>query len=317
MALFSLLKLSEEKLPTVLRRPLWQFYVTGVIILGLSGWLWWVKVYTAPTRVFWGAIANSLSTRSFETEISQTTESDSLKQLIYVDTYAKKARSVTQLKQQGTEVETEIIGTPTTDYTRYTNIASNQKDAAGKPVDTSNVLRVWAISDDVAQGETNTSGHQLYAQATLGIGLPIGSVPVPMIDLESRDHKTVMDQIRNENIYKPDFASVKREQKDGRQIYTYDVTIQTILYVRLMQTAARYLGLSELEKVDANTYSGSATIKLKMAIDARSLRLASVDSGQGFSQIYRSYNTLYDVRVPEQVISATELQQRLSVLQKQ
>lgn len=304
-------------MPAILKRPLWHFYVTGVVILALSGWLWWAKVYTAPTHVFWSMLNNSLATKSFVMEIDQTAGEDSLRQLIHADLRAAQAHSLTRLKQEGTEVKTEIIGTPSVDYTRYTSIASDQKDASGKPADTSKVLNVWSRSEGTAQTETSGSGHQLYAQAVLGIGLPVGSMPVPMAGFGSRDRETLMERIRSENIYRPDFATVKKERKDGRLIFTYETTIQTILYVRLMQVVAQHLGLSELDQVDANTYSNAATIRLKLGVDALSHQLVSVDSGQGFTQKYTAYNVPIKVQVPSNPISAAELQRRLDEIQKQ
>lgn len=271
----------------------------------------------APTHVFWSMISNSLATRSFVTEINQSSGPESLKQLVHTDFRMAKSHSFTQLKQEIGEVKTEIIGTRTADYTRYTSIVSDQKDAAGNPVDISGVLNVWAKSEDTAQTETTNSGHQLYAQATLGTGLPIGSMPVPMGNFEPRDRQTLMERIRNENIYRPDFRNVKKERWDGRLVYVYDTTIQTILYVRLMQAVAKELGLTELDQVDANTYGSKATIKIRLGIDALSHRLASVDTGQGFTQNYRGYNVPLTIQVPENSLPAAELQRRLDELRKQ
>ena len=138
------MSLSEQRIPEFLReRPLWHFYVTGVVVLLLSGWLWWAKFYTAPTHVFRSMLANSLSTRSFTTEASSTDGQNSLRQLIHTDVQVARAQSILELKQGSTHVKKEIIGTRSTDYTRFLAIHSDQKDASGKPADTSNVLNVW------------------------------------------------------------------------------------------------------------------------------------------------------------------------------
>lgn len=296
-------------------RPLWQFYVAGIVILVLSGGLWWFKVYTAPPHVFWAMIDNSLATKSVVTEMNQTSGPNSLKQQVHTDVQTKRSRSLTTLKQNGAEVKTEIIGTHDADYTRYLSI-KNPQPKDGKQHDTSKVVNVWAKSDDVAQSQTQASGNQLYAQSTLGVGLPIGTVPVPVGEIGHRERADLVQRIKNDGVYAPDYKKVKKERKNGRLLYTYEVKMQTILYVRLMQEFARQLGLHELDKVDANTYRSAKPMQVKLTVDAYSHRLTRVDSGQGVAQDYKDYGSPLAVAIPKKTIPAAELQKRLNELEK-
>lgn len=300
-------------------KPYWQAYVVGTILLIISAILWWTQLYTGTKAVFWNMIDTSLKTSSFVTETSQSNGEDSFKQLTHTDLRAGRVQSLTILKQSGAEVKTEVVGTKDVDYTRYISIVPNKKDAAGNPVamDTSSVLNVWSKSDETAQSETQASGHQLFAQATLGLGLPIGSVPVPVGNLEPKERQTFVRQIRSQNMYEPNFKTVKKERKDGRLLYTYEVKVQTISYVRLMQAFAKQIGLKELEKVDANTYSSAEPLVLKMTVDAHSHQLVRVENAQGYVQEYKSYGLPLKATEPKQdVISSAELQRRLSELEK-
>ena len=275
----------SDKPPTTLitDRPYWQAYVVGTILLIISAILWWTQLYTGTKAVFWSMIDNSLKTASFVTETSQSNGEDSLKQLVHTDLRAGRAQSLTILKQGGAEVKTEIIGTKDADYTRYVSIIPNKKDEAGNiiPMDTSQVLNVWSKSEETAQTETQASGHQLFAQATLGLGLPIGSVPIPVGNLQPKERQTFVRQIRSQNMYQPNFNTVKKERKDGRLLYTYEVKVQTISYVRLMQAFAKQIGLKELEKVDANTYASAEPLAVKLTVDAHSHQLVRVENDQG------------------------------------
>ena len=313
------MSLSEQQIPDFLKeRPLWHFYVTGVVVLLLSGWLWWAKFYTAPTHVFRSMLAGSLSTRSFTTETSSTDGQNSLKQLIHTDVQTAQSQSIMELKQSSTHIKKEVVGTRDTDYTRFLAIQSDQKadqkDTGGKPVDTSNILNVWAKSDGTIQSETTANAQQLYAMSTLGVGRPIGSTPVPIGRLQPRERQELLERIQGEHVYQPDYKNVKKERKNGRLLYTYDVKIQAILYIRLMQSFGQQLGLTELDKVDANIYSSAPTLNVKLTVDAVSHRLVRADNGQGYTQNYSGYDIPLAVSLPKGAISTTELQRRLSEL---
>ena len=262
-------------------------------------------------------INNSLSTEGATIETSQSADQSQLKQIVQMqlgDTY--KAHSLTTLTQGNTEVKTEIIGTKDADYTRYRSIKTDQKNAQGKALDVSKVVNVWSKSDDSQQTDTQASGHQLLAQAVLGIGLPVGSVPVPIGDVGAGNRQDLVRQIKNQNVYQTSFAAkdVTKTKQDGRTVYTYKVKIQTILYVRLMKEFAKDLGLHELDSVDPNTYQTTEPLNVKLTVDPVSRQLVAIDTGQGYKQSYAGYGLSLKADVPKHAISAEELQKRLSEL---
>lgn len=297
-------------------RPYWQFYTLGVVLLLVSGYLWWTQIYLNPQRVFWGMIDNNLSTSGVTMEVSQKSGQSEIKQLIQMELGdTNRAHSLTTLKQGKTEVKTEIIGTKDTDYTRYRSIKTDQKNASGQPLNTAKVVDVWAKSAAVEQSPTQASGNQLFSQAVLGIGLPVGSVPVPIGKLSAQQREKLMQFIRNDTVYQTSFKNVKKERKDGRLLYTYDVKIQTILYVRLMKEFAKNVGLHELDQVDPNMYQSAEPLSVKLTVDAQSRQLAGVESSQGgYRQSYKGYGLPLDVALPTKTITTDELTQRLSEL---
>lgn len=298
---------------TLSAKPYLWAYPAGTALLLICSIVWWFTVYIGPKHVFWSMINNSLATSSVVTQTTQTSGTDQLKQIIHIDTAAAdKARSLTSLKQGKTEIRTEIIGTKDADYTRYVSIKSDTK------TDTSALQNIWAKSDDTAQTTTQASGHQLYAQATLGIGLPLGSVPVPVGNLTGQQRETLYDSIRTQNIYTPDFSKVKKERKDGRLLYTYDVKIQTVLYVGMMKTFAKALGLHELDAASPNSYQDTPALTASLTVDALSHQLVRVNfANLGYSQVYGSYGLPLDVKIPQQTITNVELQKRLTTLSQQ
>jgi hypothetical protein len=309
--------ISKQSFSAITSRPYWYLYIAGVVLLLGSGYLWWSKVYLAPERVFWGMMQTSLSTDGVTIETSQDSQQANIKQLVQVGFGSlDAAHSLTTLTQGNTVVKTEIIGTKTADYTRYRSIETDQKDAQGKPLDTSKVVGVWAKSDDTQQTSTQASGHQLFSQAVLGVGLPVGSVPVPIGDLTNSERNSLMEMIRSQNVYQPSFKSsdVKREVKNGHLLYTYNTKIQTILYVQLMKNFAKDLGMHELDQVDPNTYQTAQPLQVKLTVDARSRQLVGVDTGQGYEQTYEGYGLPLTVSIPKHPITTEDLQTRLSQL---
>lgn len=305
-----------KPLAALTARPYWWMYTAGVLLLVISAWLWWTKVYLGPERVFWGMVSNSLSTSGVTVEFAQESEQNKIRQIVQVELgAADRAHSLSTLTQGNTEIKTEIIGTRDADYTRYRSIKTDQKNEAGQSLDVSKVVNVWSKSDDIAQSETQASGHQLFAQALLGIGLPVGSVPVPIGEVSAKDRDKLLRQIREQGVYEISFNDVKKERKDGRSVYTYDIEIQTILYVRLMKDFARKLGLHELDQVDPNAYQTAQPLKVTLTVDPYVRRLVAVSNGQeGFTQTYHGYGLPLKTTLPKDPISAADLQRRLTEL---
>lgn len=309
------MRLSKEKLSAITKREYWYLYVIGIAVLAVSATLWLNRVYLSPQRVFWSMVNSSLSTRGVTTELNQSAQGSSLKQIVQMELgTTNMAHSLTTLQQGNTQVKTEIIGTSEADYTRYRSIETDQKNAQGKPLDVSKVVGVWSKSDDIPQTATQSSGHQLLAQAVLGVGLPVGSVPVPIGEVTPGQREDLLREMKSEGLYKLSFKDVKKHRKNGRLLYTYDVKVQTILYVRIMKEFARDLGLHELDGVDPNTYQSARPLAVKLTVDAYSHQLISVDSGQGYTQGYAGYGLPLKAVLPDNPISSKELQARLSSL---
>jgi len=294
------------------RWPLWRYYALGAVVLVLSFWLWLSAYYLSPSHVFWSTMAHSLDTQSVVVETDQKQGSNTLKQLIQTDTTQAVSRSITTLSENGAKVQTEIIGTPTADYTRYIAITIPKQDASAKPINTAGVLNVWAKSADQAQTATQGSGQQLYAQATLGTGLPVGSVPIPVGKVSARARANMVRQMQAEHIYDPGLNNVQKQHKNRHLVYIYTVKIQTILYVQLMQAFAKELGLHELDQVDPNTYGNGQTLNAKIMIDAYSHQLMAVDTGQGVVQQYEGFGVPLHATIPAKTIPVAALQQRLN-----
>jgi hypothetical protein len=201
-----------------------------------------------------------------------------------------------------------LVGTPTTDYTRYVSVTTDQKGKDGKDLDFSHILGVWA--------QAPTGNAQLFSQGLLGVGLPIGGVAVPIGNLSAPARAKMIKQIKSEVVYQINFKKVKTSHTRGRLMYIYDVAVQPVAYANLMQRFAQGMGLHDLDALDPGAFQGQRATQMRLTVDARAHHLVSAQvPSTGASQTYTSYDIPSTFGLPKNTITVTELQNRLAHLQ--
>jgi hypothetical protein len=299
-----------EPLNTIKKKPVLSLYIAGALLLVIGGWIWCVKISTNSERVFWGMINQSLSTSSVTIQADQSNGNATLHQTVQYSLGATNvSHSLTTLRQKGTTVVDELVGTPTADYTRYLSVNTNQKDKNGKPLNFSGIIGTWA------KGTPGAAKGQLFSQAVLGTGLPIGGVAVPIGNLSPSARAALIKEIKNAAVYQTPYSSVKKQRVNGREQYMYDVSVQPVAYAGLMQRFARAMGLHDLDGLDPAAFKGQAALKLKMTVDVHARHLVAAQSTNADRQAYGSYDIPVNVAIPKQAISVQELQKRLGNLQ--
>jgi hypothetical protein len=287
----------------------WLIGAGAALLLAAAG-LWCFKLSVTPERVFWGMLEQSLSTSGVSMHSTMEQGNARLQQNVQYSLGGQnRAISVTKLHQGEAEVVTEVIGTPQADYTRYAHIKTDRVDAAGKTLDVSKVLDVWAKT------ENSENRSELIGQSILGLSVPLGGIPVPIGNLNSEQRAKLLTQIKNEGVYEVSFKDAKKERKDGRLRYIYEIKVQTIPYVHLMKEFAKATGLHELDDVDPNNYQ-APPMSIKLTVDARSRHLVAVEiPDTGFKQTFKSYDVPVAFQIPKDTVPAEELQKRLNELQ--
>lgn len=285
--------------------------ITGlavIIFLG-TGWVWWHNIRSNPETVFKEMIANSLRTTAVTDHIKQTSSGQELDQTInLMTTPVHVAHAEAVLSQQGdtsASVTTETIGTPFTDYVRYVNIATDQKDTNGKALDFSKVLNIWGKAGTGAD-PTSTNG-EIYNQTILSV-VPIANLPVGQ-------RKELLNQIENQGVYTT-APSVDRHIENGRPTYTYKVTIKPQAYVAMLKTLGHDLGLSQLETVRPEDYASAQSIDFNLSVDVwtRTLKSISYTSGDR-TETFSAYGLHKNIAFPKDTISTEDLQTRVQSLQ--
>ncbi len=203
---------------TLMRRPFLYWYAAAAALLVVAGGIWWNKVSTDPHHVFWGMVHQSLSTQAVTIQASQQANGTSVKQTVQYSLGATNmSHAITTLSQPGTSVTDEMIGTPAADFTRYVDINTTQQSQSGKPLDFSKVLGVWAKSDTTTAARSGGTAV-LLSQAVLGTGLPLGGVAVPIANLSPDLRAKLEGQIRGQNVYQVNFATVKKSYQHAQAL---------------------------------------------------------------------------------------------------
>jgi hypothetical protein len=283
-----------------------SLYVLGIVLLLAATGLWAHKQMTDPERVFWGTIDRGLRSSGVTIKASQKNQGSGMQQTIQYSLGAtNRSYARTVLTQTGTTVVNEMVGTPTADYTRYASIKTNQKGADGHTLNFSKVLGVWAKGDQ----------KQLFSQAVLGTGLPIGGMVVPVASLSPDLRDTLTRQIKEQDVYKIDFSKVAKKHVNGRLQYTYDVSIKPMAYARLMKSFAISVGLHDLDQLDPNQFNSQPDLNLALTVDVRSHHVVAANvASTEYTQTYQSYDVPVSAQIPGQTISFAELQDRLRKL---
>lgn len=282
-------------------------YGFGAVLLIITGFLWWTKVSVDPQRVFESMLSNSLKTSGVATKVHQESQGTTIDQTIqFAAGSTNQAQAITVIKQGTTQVKTELRGNATDTYTRYASIAAGTQNNAKLK----GIVGVWAKSDGSGDAVT-----PLLSQAVLGVGLPVGAVPIPIAQVSNDDRASLLRQIRENGLYQVKYDSVKRTHKAGKLLYTYQVTIQPIVYLNVMKNFAKAVNMRDLDTVDANSYSGAEPVILAITVDAHARQLTQVKTASGYAQDYTSYGVIPSVVMPTKTITSSELTKRLSALQ--
>jgi len=286
-------------------------FVAAVVLLIASGVVTFRKNFNNPENVFLGMLESNLSSQGVTRSVTQESNGQLLSQILQAqvgeDNVIVGQTVLSQVGDgsNGTEIITESIGTPTTDYIRYSDIATEQKSQSGRDLDFSSVIGVWGQSN-VAEGATN--GGELFGEAVLGV--------VPFGYLDTDERQEFLKSVQELEVYEVDFESVDRQIVDGRPVYTYDVKVKPERYITMLKEFDELLGGSQLSTTDPSAFSESPDLTLEIGVDVWSRQLKTVNfSDNDRNETYNAYGLHREVTIPEETISIQELQTRLQLIQ--
>lgn len=286
----------------------WHLVIIVGVILLVGACLWCKQVHSDPKRVFWSTVQRGLTTHSVTIQAKQTKDGTTLSQTQqFIFGATTGSHGLVTLSQDGTTVQNETIGTLDADFTRYNKIQTDQKRSDGKKLTLAKIIGVWAKGE---RGE-----NQLFKQAVLGTGLPIGGIGVPIGNVDPAARDRLIQQLQTDAVYKVSFDRVSKKRGHGRLTYTYPVTVDPSAYAALMKEFAKSIGLKDLDQLDPKAYKGQKPLKLDIMIDVRSHHVTRLAvAGSEYAQTYSGYDDSTPLTRPTKTITSSELQDRLANL---
>lgn len=274
----------------------------GVVTASITTWAWWKHIYTDPEHVFDRMLSESLSAGSVTKGTIETTTGQTLNQTSQLTvTPTASVRTLTDAAQGNSSITTETIAYPDREYFRYTDIKTEQQDGSvTTPEKYQAILGTWGHSSAATSG----TEAQLFDQTLLGV--------VPVAQLQPNQRAALIKQITEDKVYTVDYASMKRQRVDSREIYVYKVGINPRAYVKMLKTFAQMVGSKQLDGVDETAYPESPTLDVEMTIDVWSGYLQKVTYPDNVrTETFSAYGGQYKIDEPTDSIPLLQLQSQL------
>lgn len=282
-------------------------FVAGLLIFVGAGFVWFNKVHSNANNVFWGMVDSSFASygRTSLTKQGDGAQNIDQEQITRLQLGAQNvAVSESKLIQNaGTEnqvtVTSQSIGTPTENFTRYSEIDIRQKLADGSTPDFSKLENKWA-SEKIL-----TPGNSSFVQAIYG---SLGHIPVGNLSTQSREE--IITYIKSNKVY--DIKSFNKETRNNRSVYVYEAEVNMAKYVTMLKMFDKAIGLKELEGVEPKQFESQEPIQVTMVVDILNRNLVEFSyKGAAQSEKLGSYGATRQVGLPGNTISSQQLQQEL------
>jgi hypothetical protein len=278
--------------------------LAAIAIFSVTGVFWWRELRSDPERVFWGAIQNALQTQSVSRQVARDTNTQQPDQFLRLHTTPNQGvLGVNKYYQSGDRemptLITETIGVPEADYIRVLLLESTDPNQPSP--DISSIRDKWADATPVGIGEKQ---GQLYSQFALSI--------VPFGNLSRAQLTDLMNKMRENKVYNVDYSKMQRVEDNGRQAYSYEVSVNTEQYLVILKQFASYAGLHQLDDIDPSQYKEARPLSFKFLIDVASHQLIGTQRAGGEATRYHSYGLRSPVvAAPNETMTLDELQQKL------
>lgn len=284
----------------------WLVALAVVILLG-GLWTWYQYVHRSTYGVFWDTVNNSLNINGVTRTVEQAGNGGQMKQTLQLSlgqhNLARGVTTITQPNQQDDGqliIQTEIVGTPTTNFARYVGISgitpSSQADLAS-------VKDIWS-QETVTKGQF---GQNVFIESIFG--------SIPFGDLNAAQRQELVQFMKDNKVYDVDYRGAKVVNRDGKQAYEYNVKVNIPAYIASLVMLDDMLGLGQLTGVDPATSEGTAPAELTVvaSIDGRQL-LEIGFVGAPRTEKYSAYGVHVDGLLPEAVLPRVELEQKVQKL---
>jgi len=277
-----------------------------VIVILIAAYLKYV--YFNPTNVFKRMINNTLQTSSYTKTISTIANYQKSQQIVTVETGSTNrvldSQTLSLPYSNKSAISILSIGTPSTDYSKYTRINTGAKNSSGHVINFTPAVGLWGAN---VVGIGSTSNGVLFNNSVLDI-VPIANV--------SEEQKQILTKYLNSNkVY--DFSNkVKSQSINGRPKLTYDVKINLTNLTSYLHLFAKAVGIKlPSDKSEVANIPTTGTAELQFVVDQISSQLYAIKfPNTPESYIYSSFGVQPRIDTPKKFISLNKLEQYIQSL---
>lgn len=273
-----------------------------VVLIGVTGWVWWSKVLMDPNRVLSDMLANNLKTRSITKSVDQSGVTGGINQVSYTSFYPPAPRSQTNtvltqgIGSNATSVTTQTIGTPQADFVRYTAYKAGSNSQGSDRLN--GLIGKWAEREqNLSQGQEVS----FLDESLFGI-FPYGYFN----DSQSSE---LLNTINQQEIYK--YTAVNKVIENRRPVYVYDMSINPADLVGVIRDYIKLTGANDSPQLDPAQYQGLGDVKVKVTVDIFSRQVTKIQYSTGRVETYSGQNLYQPIEIPAGTIPVEELQRRL------
>lgn len=279
----------------------------AAIFLVISGYIAYTRLYLTPERRFWMAMNTNLSVPSVirSTETGGTgNKSTEVTRYTFGGQAAQAKVSSVGFKSATAEsnVTTETITTPATQYVRYVNIFSTEKKEDGSNYNFDAVKGIWAKDADPADAAAADEKRLAYLQPLITLA--------PFGNLTPTARQSILAELKSSGAYDIDYRGVTYQNTEQDKFMTYSVRVFTKKYVAILQKYFTAAGLGEFPPLDPSGYAENARVNAQFVLNRRTNTISAI-SFNGQTEVYSNYGVTKQIALPADAISLEDLQGRL------
>jgi hypothetical protein len=284
----------------------------SAVLLLVSGYIAYTRLYLTPERRFWRAVSNSLSTPSVvrSTESGGTgNKSTEVTRFTYGAQAVQNKISSVGFKNATAQsnVVTQTMSTPKTQYVRYLSIFSTERKEDGSRYDFSKVIGTWAKEDENRDEEAVENQRTSFIQPLVTL--------IPFGNLSADVRNELVADLRNSGAFEVNYKIVApRESDEGIKYLDYRVKVHTKKYVTILQKYFKVAGYGEFPPLNPSGYSDAAKVVADFTIDMKRESIAGIAFNEQ-TENYSNFGVAQHVNIPTKTVSLGELQKRLQSAQ--
>lgn len=257
----------------------------GVLLLSI--FLWWSAVYTNSERVFRDMLRNNFMTNGYTRTIEAKNEGTSQQRIVQLQMGSKpSAHIIEKVVQNDSEQTTEFISTRDQTFARFLKYQNPD------------VENTWTILP-----QANALSSEIVERTYF-----------PMGRLSQSERQDILQFIRTNNVYNVNFDTARSETVNGRDVFTYEVTIQLQSYAGMLQQFGKAVGFgSFVETINPADFASSQPVSLLVSVDKASHMLVQWQAvGADATESYSGYGIVAkSIELPKDYISLQQLESKL------